>query len=340
MRGRSGDPEIVGGRYRVDAALPTRGLGQAHRCFDLRDQRPLDLLRFPSGSAPAARLESRLDRLHGLHGPGLARVVDAFGAADGALDVLTEPSFGRSLGERLREAPLSVAEAVRILDAILAALDACHALDIPHRDLRPERIRLVDPPDGGPPWVVLHGAGLAWLLSEDAAPTLGGLAYGHPQFTAPEQWVNRRADARTDLYAVGLLGYLMLQGRNLVTSGSPVEACRQHSAAARRLIGISAAGEPVPGALAEAIRVGCHPVPEARHPDASAMRGALKRARGLIPPAAVDLTRHEVDEGSLVDLSLNLSVAMLNEMASSLELPELDKTVWDDSADPDAPLVD
>jgi len=331
---QSGD--VVDGRYRVQEALPRRAIGDAWRVVDLRDQRPLDLVRLPAGSVKPRQLAERVLRLAPLPSGLLARPLEAVALPGDHGGLVLEPAHGRTLSDRLRAGAMGVGEVLRVLDGVLAGLSALHAHGVWHRDLRPENVRLVDAPGGAPPWVVLHGAGIAWLLADGSAPSVGGVLYGHPQFTAPEQWVNRAADARTDVYATGLLGYLMLLGRNLVTSGAPIDACRQHGAAPRPMPVTSAAGEAVPRALAEALRTACEPGPARRHTGAEAMRTALVSARGLIPPTAARLNPVEIDATSLVDLSLNMTLDGLDALVAELDGDE--DTLLD--AFPDATLAD
>lgn len=326
--------EIVAGRYRAEEPLSRRPIGDAWRVTDLLDGRPLDLLLLPAGSVHVRRLNDRTERLVGMPA-GVARPLACVDTRYVAGLVL-EPARGRTLSDRLRSGPIAVDEVARILDGVLAGLSALHAAGISHRDIRPDNIRLVDAPNGAPPWVVLHGAGVAWLLSsEGSAPSVGGVLYGHPQFTAPEQWVNRAATPRTDLYAVGLLGYLMVLGRNLVTSGAAIDACRQHSIAPRPLPVSSAAGEPVPRALAEALKRACAPSPSQRHATAESMRTALVTARGLIPPTPAPLEPVAVED--LTDVSLNLTLDGLDALVAELEA-DGDET-WIDAL-PDATLSD
>ncbi len=319
--------DVVDGRYRVQEALARRPVGEAWRVVDLLDRRPLDLLLLPPGVGEPRRMNDRVARLEALSGDHLGKPIACVIAPSGQAALVLQPAYGYTLSAWLRAGAMSVGQVVQVLDGVLAALATCHALGICHRDVRPDRVRLVETPDGAAPWIVLHGAGQAWVLADGSAPTVGGVLYGHPQFTAPEQWVNRAADVRTDIYAVGLLGYLMLLGRNLVTSGRPIDACRQHAATPRPLPVNSAAGESVPRGLAEALRTACEAAPDRRHASAQEMRTALVSARGLLPPTPAPLRPVEIDATSLIDISLNLTLDGLDALVAELDAMDDDTTL-------------
>ena len=121
---------------------------------------------------------------------------------------------GQPLDKLLEAGPLSVAAALPILRAIARALDAAHAKGIAHRDLKAENVFLGTDTDG----VVfpkLLDFGIAKLMaSEDgiAHKTRTGAPMGTPYYMSPEQTRGRDVDHRTDLYAFGVLIYLMLTG--------------------------------------------------------------------------------------------------------------------------------
>ncbi len=130
---------------------------------------------------------------------------------------------GESLRDRLtREGRLSPGETVRILQDVLDALAYAHRHGIVHRDIKPENIML----SGRHALVVDFGVAKA---ASDAAggPAAGtvlttlGLAIGTPAYMAPEQAAGQSTvDGRTDLYAVGVLGYEMLSGQPPFTGGT------------------------------------------------------------------------------------------------------------------------
>ena len=118
-----------------------------------------------------------------------------------------------------RRGRLPLAEALPLLRSIARALDAAHAKGIAHRDLKAENIFLGTDPDGGDGlavWPKLLDFGIAKLLGADDGlkhKTRTGTPVGTPHYMSPEQCRGRDVDPRTDLYAFGVLAYLMLTGR-------------------------------------------------------------------------------------------------------------------------------
>jgi serine/threonine protein kinase len=123
--------------------------------------------------------------------------------------IVMEYLEGQTLAARLRQgAPLSEAEAVRIVSRICEGLDYLHRKGVVHRDLKPENVMLCH--DGT---IRLMDFGIA--KSEDARRlTFGGFSgtMGTPDYIAPEQVQGKRGDARTDIYALGAMLYEMTTG--------------------------------------------------------------------------------------------------------------------------------
>jgi serine/threonine-protein kinase len=142
------------------------------------------------------------------------------GQADGLLYYTMPFVAGESLRQRLeREGPLPVAEAVRLLREVADALSFAHRRGILHRDLKPANILLSE----GHALVADFGIAKALAASTgettavtDTTPTLTatGVVVGTPAYMAPEQVASDHgADHRSDLYALGCLGYELLTGR-------------------------------------------------------------------------------------------------------------------------------
>lgn len=271
----------LGGRYRLDALAGQYPHGVVYDAHDLHRGRPVAVRLLVGIDPPGPEFEREARRLRALHDALIARLHASVRLADGTAGLVIEPMTGESLRDRLARGALPVAEALHILDAVLRALEICHVAGVIHRDVRPDNI-LLDatghPP--GEPAVKLHGAGLARLVEHRAA---GGVLYGHPLFTAPEQWVNRAVDPRADLYAVALIGHVMLLGRHFIDPGAPLDVCRRHFDAPRPPLHLSARGEPIPATFGAALTRSASPRPEDRFPTAEAMRAAIAAARVELP---------------------------------------------------------
>ena len=156
------------------------------------------------------RLEREARVMARLRHPNIVAVHDFQRTEEGAAIVM-EFVEGGSLREKLLKHPngLPVAEALRILRQIAAGLEAAHASGVIHRDMKPENV-LIDA-DGT---ARVTDFGLALPLHEGTTRlTLSGTAVGTVDYMAPEQFRGAEADARLDVFALGVLAYELLTGK-------------------------------------------------------------------------------------------------------------------------------
>jgi len=158
--------------------------------------------------------------------PAIVGVLD-FGASPGLVYVVTELVTGPTFAELIEaEGALDPARVVHVAVQILDALDAAHNLDIAHRNLRADKIKVFD----NPPWhdsakILGFGFGES-LTSHDQVHTEVNVNH----YTPPERALGQPYDARSDLYSVGAIAYEALSGRPpFAHVGSDLELLQSHA---------------------------------------------------------------------------------------------------------------
>lgn len=119
--------------------------------------------------------------------------------------------FGETLGQSIRrDGAMEQDIALPVLQQVASALSAAHAAKILHRDIKPDNIFLIGEP-GEPYGVKIVDFGLAKL--REGALTAAGTVVGTIEYMAPEQCITDPADARTDIYGLGVVAYRMFSDR-------------------------------------------------------------------------------------------------------------------------------
>jgi eukaryotic-like serine/threonine-protein kinase len=156
-----------------------------------------------------ARMRNEWRSLGKLRHPNIVDVINAGETPDGVPYYVMELLSGETVRDRLaRNGRLPCDQAVRVAQATLLGLAAAHAIGVVHRDVKPANVFLTR--DGG---VKVLDFGIAQVRHQGAPKiTAQGLAIGTPRYMSPEQASGEKADARSDVYAVGLLLYEMIAG--------------------------------------------------------------------------------------------------------------------------------
>jgi len=208
--------------------------------------------------------------------PNVVPLLDA-GVEGGVAYVVMDLLDGESLAAVLAcGGPLAPARAARIGRDLASGLAAVHAQGVLHRDVKPANVVLLASPDGELPVLVDFGA--AWLAapSPGDALTHRGELIGTPRYMSPEQGAGEALDARTDLYALGVLLYECLTGR--CPYDGPTWQATLLAASRGRCPSPRSLCPEVPAALDRVVRRAMAVDRDARYPDATALRDALDRA--------------------------------------------------------------
>jgi serine/threonine protein kinase len=206
------------GRFEVEARVGKGGMGTVYRARDLATGEPV-AVKFmnPLAGDRRVRFAREVSLLASIRHPGIVHYL-ADGELEGQPYLVTEWIEGGSLALHLSATGVSLREAVDIIGELAGALGHVHRLGLIHRDLKPSNVLL---PPGR---VVLIDFGLARSV-DDLALTRMGQLVGTPGYYSPEQARgDPHLDARTDVFALGCLAYLMVAGRSAFRGGSAAVA--------------------------------------------------------------------------------------------------------------------
>jgi serine/threonine protein kinase len=252
------DPLIgrtIGGKYEIVSFVGRGGMGAVYKAKQAHLKRPVAIkVLHPQHSQDgtfAGRFRREATSASRLDHPNLMRVLDFGQEPDGLLYLAMEYLDGRDLLRILREEGVPPPErVVDIMGQVLAALAIAHDEGIVHRDLKPENIMIVrGKDDDGTPidQVKVCDFGIAKSVSGGDRPkdelaaegdnqgntytatlTATGALVGTPEYMSPEQAKGESLDARSDLYAVGVMLYLLLCGRLPFQSSNSMKVVLAH----------------------------------------------------------------------------------------------------------------
>ncbi|MFL5582222.1 MAG: serine/threonine-protein kinase [Gemmatimonadaceae bacterium] len=269
----------LGTQYQVVRPLGRGAMGAVFLCRDLALHRmvAVKVLRVDHADSEDARERFRREArlLARMTHPNIVPV-HAFGETPAITYMVMKYVAGESLAERLwSEKRMSTSDARRVLAELADALEYAHRQGVVHRDLKPENI-LLDRESGS---AMLADFGVATMTSWHPSPDELRHAFGTPHFMAPEQALGQTdVDGRADLYALGVLGYLMLSGRLPFEGAAPSElVARQLTDAPDPLARLAPRA---PTDLVAVVERCLEPTPDDRFRAAREMHEALTTRRG------------------------------------------------------------
>ena len=272
----------VAGRYALDRELGRGGMGVVLLARDLSLERHVALKMLPSLMAAQPVLRERFLReartAAGLSHPHVVPI-HAVEAHDAIVFIAMAFVDGETLAERVRRAgPLPSHEVARILREVAWALAYSHGRGIVHRDIKPENILI----ERGSGRALVTDFGIAQARSTPGVNgrlTLEGQLLGSAAFMSPEQGAGEPVDGRSDLYALGGVGYFALVG------SAPFEATTLEALLVARFTRaappVASARPDVPSALASVIDRCLARDPHDRYASAEMVADALADATGV-----------------------------------------------------------
>jgi eukaryotic-like serine/threonine-protein kinase len=230
----SNDPfvgRVIDNRYEIQARVGEGGMGVVYRARQISIDRiiALKMLNAQMAQDPTwvQRFYNEAKACSRLQHPNTIRMFDFGQTQEGRLFMTMEFLDGVSLRDALQRGPLAPQRVVKILIQCCASLAEAHSIGIIHRDIKPDNVFLLNMA-GSPDFVKLLDFSVAKLLEGDRMKTQAGVVFGTPQYMSPEQGRGLPLDARSDLYALGVLAFEMLTGNVPYNDDNPMTVIQMH----------------------------------------------------------------------------------------------------------------
>ena len=213
--------QILDARYQVMKKLGEGGMSYVYLAREISsgDTVAIKVLspRLASDKSSVERLRREAGLAMRLDHPNVCRILRLGESEDGLIYLVMPFLKGELLSDReVRGGPMDMTLGVTLLKQMCAGLHHAHELQIIHRDLKPENVMLVPDDDGGVERAVVMDFGLAKERRADPAIaklTATGIILGTPEFMSPEQIRGKPLDARSDIYALGIVAFEMFTGK-------------------------------------------------------------------------------------------------------------------------------
>ncbi|CAN5536157.1 Stk1 family PASTA domain-containing Ser/Thr kinase [soil metagenome] len=222
---------VLDRRYRIGPRVARGGMASVYEAHDLRLDRTVAVKIMHAGLGDddgnrefAERFVREARAAARLSHPNVVAVYDQ-GDDDGTIFLVMELITGHTLRDTIsKESPMSPSRALALMDPVVSAIASAHRSGLIHRDVKPENVLIAD--DGR---VKVADFGLAKAISADTQHTATqGVLIGTVSYLAPELVVDGRADARADVYALGVVLYELLTGVKPHEGETPIQVAYRH----------------------------------------------------------------------------------------------------------------
>src|SRR5467141_1345330 len=212
--------QILDARYQVMKKLGEGGMSYVYLAKEVSSDETVAIKvlspRLASDKSSVERLRREAGLAMRLDHPNVCRILRLGESEDGLIYLVMPFLKGELLSDReVKDGPMNLAVGIDVLRQVCAGLHHAHEMQIVHRDLKPENIMLV-PEDNGHERAVVMDFGLAKERRADPAIaklTATGIILGTPEFMSPEQIRGKPLDARSDIYALGIVAFEMFTGK-------------------------------------------------------------------------------------------------------------------------------
>jgi serine/threonine protein kinase/formylglycine-generating enzyme required for sulfatase activity len=213
------------GQYRIIEPIRQGGMSTVYKAYQESLDRYVAIKVLSHNHDPqfAARFKREARAIAQLQHPNILPIYDS-NEQDGLLYLVMQYiENGTTLGDML-DAPMEPSRALRLVSKVLDALSYAHEHGIIHRDIKPANVLLPSPE-----WPMLADFGIVKLRDDDQKLTIPGLVIGTAAYMAPEQASGLPVDARTDLYATGVVLYELITGRVPFDASTPMAMLAKHA---------------------------------------------------------------------------------------------------------------
>lgn len=212
------NPEKIG-RYVIKELLGRGGMATVYLAYDELFEREVAIKLLPREMLHDPQFRVRFDReaktIAMLEHSAIVPVYD-FGEDDGQPFFVMRYMSGGSLSDRIKKGPISLQESAKMMERLSHALDDAHSKGIIHRDLKPGNILFDKRGDA-----YVSDFGIA-KLSDSGSTVTGNTIIGTPAYMSPEQAQGETIDSRADIYALGIILYEMLSGKQPFEADTPM----------------------------------------------------------------------------------------------------------------------
>ncbi|MDR3637197.1 MAG: serine/threonine-protein kinase [Isosphaeraceae bacterium] len=215
---------LLVGRYAILDRLGSGSMGRVYKAHHLLMDRVVALKiiapEIVSNERVVARFQREMKLVGRLDHPNVVRAFDADQMGN-VLYIVMEYVAGQSLGQRLKQGPLPVAEMIEYAAQASLGLAHAHEQGIVHRDIKPSNLLL----SSGRQLKVLD-LGLGVLMEADSEATFAtadGIAVGTIDYMSPEQACGKEVDGRSDLYSLGCAMFHLMTGRLPFPGDTPID---------------------------------------------------------------------------------------------------------------------
>ena len=277
--------ELIDNRYLLQRQIASGGMATIYAGLDTRLDRPVAVkimhAHLANDEAFVSRFIKEAKATAALSHPNIVSIQDQGWNEGGppAVFLVMELVEGSTLRDYLNEkGSLTVEQTFQLITPVLSALSAAHRIGIIHRDIKPENILISK--DGR---IKVADFGLARNITMGQTMTAeSSVVLGSVSYLSPEQVQRGVADARSDIYAVGIVLFEMLTGSKPYSGETPIQIAYRH--VNDRIPNIQTIKSEIPTAIAELVYEATAPNPDQRPKNAEDLLNKLREIQAKIDP--------------------------------------------------------